>query len=93
MAIHDQIARLMTQYPRAAIFTVILSVLGSICLALTAIFKPVGKRDRNARLPPGPRGVWLLGSILDFSRQRNEEVTSFVCIESKVCSRACTNSG
>ena len=78
MAVRDELASFTAQYPRITVLVASVLSIGLLCLALGQVFKPVGKRDPKARLPPGPRGVWLLGSLVEFAKHENDDLTPYV---------------
>jgi hypothetical protein len=79
MALYNEVYSLAIRHPwMVGLITIILSIV-ALCLVITEIFKPVGKRDPNARLPPGPKGVWLLGSLSEFARRKGEALSDYVC--------------
>ncbi|KAJ5092617.1 hypothetical protein NUU61_007487 [Penicillium alfredii] len=75
-SIHESLALLASHYPASATLVAILLCLSTTFLVLQEIFKPVGKRRAPAgkqwRLPPGPRGKPILGSLLDLKTGRDD---------------------
>jgi hypothetical protein len=78
MAIHNEISRIALQHPRAAIVAACIGAISLIGILLDQVFKPVGKRDPKARLPPGPTGIWLFGSLSTLAKHRDEGLTEYV---------------
>ncbi|KAF1817362.1 cytochrome P450 [Eremomyces bilateralis CBS 781.70] len=70
MAIHSELLVLASEHPAKAIVSLLLAAVTLSLLVIKKIFQPIGKRSSKARLPPGPPGVFLLGSLLDFKNNR-----------------------
>ena len=69
MAIHTQILQFAERQPLAATLLGVFGISALLSFSLIAYFKPDGKRPlangKSSKLPPGPRGVPLFGSLLD----------------------------
>lgn len=72
MAVHDELTRLLYAHPLAIGVVLGLLLVVLVCFILSEVFKPVGKRGPRARLPPGPSGIFLLGSLLTLAMNRND---------------------
>lgn len=78
-------------YPTTATIVTIVACLVSIFLAIQEIFTPVGKRKpppgKRWKLPPGPPGVPILGSLLDLRKARNDQNFKLVRVSGKLISK------
>lgn len=76
-AIHAHIVTTAKAYPIAATIITGIACLVSTFLVIQDIFTPVGKRrpppGKIWKLPPGPPGVPILGSLLDLRKARDDQ--------------------
>jgi len=75
MHVHNEIDRFARQHPSTTIAISILLVVGAILVTLRNYFKPIGLRHPKARLPHGPKGVFLLGSLLRLREREDPQHT------------------
>lgn len=82
-SIHAQISGLAKENPLSATLVTIAAFLATIFLVVREIFTPVGKRrpphGKRWKLPPGPKGIPIFGSLLDVRKIRNDEDHIIVC--------------
>ncbi|OJJ76867.1 hypothetical protein ASPBRDRAFT_24581 [Aspergillus brasiliensis CBS 101740] len=76
-SVHDQISGLARAYPVSATLVTIATCLATIFLVIREIFTPVGKRrpppGKRWKLPPGPKGIPIFGSLLDVRKIRDDQ--------------------
>jgi hypothetical protein len=72
MAIHDKLTEITRAHPHMAVAVIVLTTLSFSTWFLLEFFKPVGHRQSRAKLPPGPRGTPLFGSLLAIEKARND---------------------
>ncbi|KAI2913126.1 hypothetical protein CBS63078_3765 [Aspergillus niger] len=76
-SVHAQISGIAREYPFSATLVTIAAFLATIFLVIREIFTPVGKRRRppgkRCKLPPGPRGIPIFGSLLDVRKVRDDQ--------------------
>ena len=69
MAIHIQLVQFAERQPLTAALLGVLGLLALFSFSLITYSKPDGKRSlangQSSKLPPGPRGIPLFGSLLD----------------------------
>ncbi|PVH91717.1 cytochrome protein [Periconia macrospinosa] len=73
MAIHDEIHIFAGQHIIVTMAFSTSLVVGAILLALRQFFRPIGLRHPKAKLPPGPKGLFLFGSLLRFRQKDNPQ--------------------
>ncbi|KAE8325983.1 cytochrome P450 [Aspergillus sergii] len=76
-SIHAHISAAANENPITAAFVSVAACLGLVFLIVREIFKPVGKRrppqGKKWKLPPGPQGIPIFGSLLDLRKVRQDE--------------------
>jgi len=76
MAIHDQLLRACHDRPLTTSALVLATLAVSIFLVIRQIFLPVGLRKREDgsryRLPRGPTGIPIFGSLPQLARERHD---------------------
>ncbi|OQE41136.1 hypothetical protein PENCOP_c005G06812 [Penicillium coprophilum] len=69
-SVHTKLGHFLAVHPVLATLLAFAIVLGSAFLLIKEIFTPVGKRraplGKNWHLPPGPKGIPIFGSLLEF---------------------------
>lgn len=75
-AIYARIEYFVAYYPGTALLLTIGVFISSTFFVISEIFLPVGKRrpppGKEWRLPPGPKGIPIFGSLLDLRSTRDD---------------------
>ncbi|PWY77889.1 cytochrome P450 [Aspergillus eucalypticola CBS 122712] len=76
-SLHAQISGLAKENPLSATLVTIAAFLATIFSVVQEIFAPVGKRrplhGKRWKLPPGPQGIPIFGSLLDVRKIRDAQ--------------------
>jgi hypothetical protein len=75
-AVYVNIEHYLTYYPTTTALLTIFVCISTIFLVIQEILVPVGKRrpppGKKWRLPPGPKGIPIFGSLLDLKSARGD---------------------
>lgn len=72
MAVHTDLLKLAIAHPTKATVIAALVTCTILLFIVQEALKPVGKRSSKARLPPGPPGIFLFGSLLELKSARDD---------------------